>query len=46
MALGKRLKQVEKEMYAAAANLEFETAAKKRDEFNKLKDALTGAEVA
>ena len=46
VARAKRLKQVEKEMYAAAANLEFETAAKKRDEFNKLKDALTGAEVA
>ncbi|WP_348675577.1 UvrB/UvrC motif-containing protein, partial [uncultured Abyssibacter sp.] len=45
-ALAKRIKQVEKAMYEAAANLEFETAAKKRDELNKLREALTGAEVA
>ena len=42
-ALAKRIKRVEKEMYEAAANLEFEAAARKRDELGRLKEALTGA---
>jgi excinuclease ABC subunit B len=36
----KRMKAVEKEMFEAAKNLEFEKAAKLRDEFRALKEAL------
>ena len=44
--LAKQIKVVEKEMYEAAANLEFEKAAAKRDELQKLKQQLTGVEAA
>ena len=44
--LAKKIKAVEKDMYEAAANLEFEKAAAKRDELQKLKEQLTGVEAA
>ena len=44
--LAKQIKAVEKDMYEAAANLEFEKAAAKRDELQKLRDLLTGVEAA
>ena len=44
--LARKIKAVEKEMYEAAANLEFEKAAAKRDELQKLKEQLTGVEAA
>ena len=44
--LAKKIKAVEKDMYEAAANLEFEKAAAKRDELQKLRDLLTGVEAA
>ena len=44
--LAKKIKAVEKEMYEAAANLEFEKAAAKRDELQRLRDLLTGVEAA
>jgi excinuclease ABC subunit B len=41
--LGKVIAKLEKEMLAAAQNLEFELAAKKRDEIRKLRNAALGA---
>jgi excinuclease ABC subunit B len=42
--LGKQVKRVEKEMLEAARNLEFERAAKLRDELRLLKERLFGIE--
>lgn len=39
----KRIKQLEQRMYEHAKNLEFEQAAKVRDEISELKDKLLGA---
>ena len=44
--LAKKIKGIEKEMYEAAANLEFENAAAKRDELQRLRELLTGVEAA
>ena len=37
---GKKIKQLEDEMYRYAKNLEFEQAARMRDEIKKLQDQL------
>jgi Helicase subunit of the DNA excision repair complex len=42
VALGKRLKQLEQQMYDHARNLEFEEAAKVRDEWQKLLAVFLG----
>lgn len=44
--LAKLLAKLEKEMRAAAQNLEFELAAKKRDELRKLRESALGAKSA
>ena len=44
--LAKMIAKVEKEMRAAAQNLEFETAAKKRDELRRLREQALGARSA
>ena len=41
-ALGKKIQELEKRMYAHAANLEFEEAAKLRDEVKRLRDGVIG----
>jgi excinuclease ABC subunit B len=41
-ALGKKIKKLEEQMYAHAANLEFEEAAKLRDEIARLRDGAMG----
>ena len=43
-ALTRELKQMEKDMLAAAKNLEFERAAQLRDELKKIKSVLFGAD--
>ncbi|MCK9192271.1 MAG: excinuclease ABC subunit UvrB [Nevskia sp.] len=44
--LAKLIAKLEKEMRAAAQNLEFEVAAKKRDELRRMRDAALGARSA
>lgn len=44
--LAKLIGKLEKEMRQAAQNLEFELAAKKRDELRKLREATFGAKAA
>jgi len=41
--LSKLIAKLEKEMHQAAQNLEFEVAAKKRDELRKLREQAFGA---
>ena len=42
LELGKKLKQLEQKMYDHARNLEFEEAAKVRDEWQRLQDGILG----
>jgi len=41
--LAKRIKQLEKQMFDAAKNLEFEQAARLRDQLSQLKERVFGA---
>jgi excinuclease ABC subunit B len=41
--LSKRIKQLEKQMFEAAKNLEFEQAARLRDQLSQLKEWAFGA---